>query len=176
MQYTPARISRKRDILARILWFALMRILNMDRLNLKYVWEQEGIPVVLRRTGKGQRLRVRLPYSDSNRLWLQNDRRTKPVWITRENYWELPKTWFNDFVNRSLLKYGKVYIIQPYREQEVCAPACQNATGHECQCSCMGLYHGTGSDKSWFVVSDTFATRWHQQQLACRLLAAKYQS
>jgi hypothetical protein len=32
----------------------------MDKLTLKYVWEQERIPVVLRRTGKGRRLRVRV--------------------------------------------------------------------------------------------------------------------
>lgn len=30
-------------------------------------------------------------------------------------YWELPKSWFNDLVDRALQRYGKVYIIQPYR-------------------------------------------------------------
>jgi hypothetical protein len=145
----------------------------MDKLTLKYVWEQERIPVVLRRTGKGLHLRIRLPYAETNRQWLQNGRRTRPVWIASEKYWELPKAWFNDFVERSLVKYGNVYIIQPYREQEKCSPACQNAVGHECQCSCMGLYHGAGNDGSWFEVSDTFATRWGDQELACRLLNAR---
>ena len=68
-------------------------------------------------------------------------------------YWELPKSWFNDFVDRALQRYGKVYIIQPYREQEICARACQEALGHECQCSCMGANHGVGNDGSWFEVS-----------------------
>lgn len=145
----------------------------MDKLTLNYVWGQERIPVVLRRTGKGQHLRVRVPFAEANRKWLQNDRRTSPVWIAGKKYWELPKAWFNDFVERSLVKYGKVYVIQPYREQEKCSPACQNATGHECQCSCMGLYHGAGNDGSWFEVSDTFATRWGDQQLACRLMTAR---
>ena len=99
----------------------------MDRQTLKYVWIQTRIPVALRRTGKGQRLRVRLPYAVSNRQWLQNGRRTSPEWIASGKYWELPKAWFNDFVDRSLAEYGEVYIIQPYREQEKCAPACQNA-------------------------------------------------
>src|ERR1700681_670412 len=99
----------------------------MDKLTLKYVWEQERIPVVLRRTGKGQRLRARLPYAETNRQWLQNGRPTAPVWISNKKYWELPKAWFNDFVERSLVQYGTVYIIQPYREQEKCAPACQSA-------------------------------------------------
>jgi hypothetical protein len=145
----------------------------MDKLTLNYVWGQEWIPVALRRKGKGQRLRVRLPFAETNRQWLQNGRRLSPDWIASKKYWELPKAWFNDFVERSLAKYGKVYVIQPYREQEKCAPACQNATGHECQCSCMGLYHGAGNDGSWFEVSDTFATRWNDQELACRLMTAR---
>jgi hypothetical protein len=143
----------------------------MDQVD--YVWNQGRIPVVMRRTGKGQRLRVRLPYADANRQWLQNGRRTSPVWIARSKYWELPKAWFNDLVERSLRRYGKLYVIQPYREQEKCAPACQNAVGHECQCSCMGRYHGAGNDGSWFEVSETFATRWSDQEVACRLMIAK---
>ncbi len=31
----------------------------MDRLTLSYVWNQKQTPVVLRRTGKGERIRVR---------------------------------------------------------------------------------------------------------------------
>ena len=134
------------------------------------VWKQQRIPVILRRGGKGERLRARVPYSDDNRVWLQNSRRSSPQWIDKYRCWELPKAWFNDLVDRSLKRYGKVYIIQPYREQEKCAPACQNATGHECQCSCMGEHHGVGNDGSWFEVSDTFATRWGNRRLACRLL------
>jgi len=37
----------------------------------------------------------------------------------------------------------------------------------------MGLYHGMRNDGSWFEVSDTFATRWGNLELACRLLTAK---
>jgi hypothetical protein len=141
--------------------------------DLNYIWNQKRIPVALRRTGQGERLRVRLPFADDNRQWLQDGRRIGPEWIAAKAYWEIPKSWFNDFVDRSLNRYGKVYIIQPYREQEKCSPACQNALGHECQCSCMGLYHGAGNDGSWFEISDTFATRWHSRELACRLLAAR---
>lgn len=146
---------------------------EMDSRALKLVWNQKEIPVVLRRIGKGERLRVRLPYADDNGKWLQNSRRSNPVWIAEKHYWEVPKAWFNDIVDRSLLRYVKVYIIQPYREQEKCSPACQNAVGHECQCSCMGLHHGVGNDGSWFEVSDTFSTRWGNRELACRLLTAR---
>ena len=119
----------------------------LDQLALSYVWKQKQIPVVLRRTGRGERIRVRLPFADDNRHWLQNGRRTAPEWIGgTEAYWELPKSWFNDLVDRALVRYGKIYIIQPYREQEICARACREALGHECQCSCMGANHGAGND------------------------------
>jgi hypothetical protein len=67
----------------------------MNTLTLKYVWGHGRIPVVLRRTGKRQRLRVRLPYAKTNRQWLQNDRRMSPTWIASKRYWELPKAWFS---------------------------------------------------------------------------------
>jgi hypothetical protein len=80
----------------------------MERLTLNYVWTQKLIPVVLRRIGRGERLRLRLPFSDGNRKWLQNGRRTIPDWIGGNRaYWELPKSWFNDLVDRALLRYGK---------------------------------------------------------------------
>ncbi len=141
--------------------------------RLANIWNQSEVPVVLRRTGKGKRLRVRLPYSSDNRSWIQTVGKTSPIWIASEKYWELPKSWFNNFVNMALGRYGKLYIIQPYRDQEKCSPACMNAVGHECQCSCMGANHGTGNDGSWFEVSDTFATRWGDLHLACRLMLAK---
>jgi hypothetical protein len=145
----------------------------MERLTLRYIWDQKQTPVVLRHAGSGEKIRERMPFADDNRQWLQNGRLTKPDWIVKGAYWELPKSWFNDFVDRALQRYGKVYIIQPYREQEICARACQEAKGHECQCSCLGANHGIGNDGSWFEVSDAFSTRWGERELACRLLTAR---
>lgn len=148
----------------------------MTDAELRRIWNQQLIPVLLRRGGKGQRLRIRLPYAKTNRDWLRNSKRFAPEWNDRQKYWEIPKAWINDFVERSLAKYGQLYVIQPYRPQEKCAPACLNATGHECECSCMGANHGVGNDGSWFEVSETFATRWHEQELACRLMTVRKQN
>jgi len=133
-----------------------------DTNRLLDVWNQTKTPVVLRRPGRGAKVRVRLPYAKDNRFWLKNGNLHDPHWIDGDGkrYWEIPKAWFNDFVARALEKYGQLYVIQPYREQEKCAPACMNAVGHECQCSCMGQNHGAGQHGHWFVVSDTFAMRW----------------
>lgn len=141
--------------------------------KIKAVWGQTQTPVIFRR-GKGFPLFARFPYSENNRAWIRNGRRNDPVWNKNKKHWECPKAWFNDLVERSLSRWGKLYIIQPYRHQEICAPACWNATGHECQCSCMEANHGAqSSGGDWFVVSDTFATRWHAAELACRLLVTK---
>lgn len=146
----------------------------MDRLTIEFVWRhQKDVPVILRRTGKGQLLRIRLPYSTDNRSWLQHGRRATPAWLANKQCWEIPKAWFDDFVERALAKYRKLYVVQPYRELEICAHRCRNAKGHECQCSCMGQYHGQGDDGSWFDVTDTFAARWGESVVACRLMTAR---
>jgi hypothetical protein len=145
----------------------------MEGTELKRVWSQREIPVILRRTGKGEKLRARIPRARGDFDWLRNGRHQAPFWNSDLDCWELPKAWFNDFVERALGSFGRVYVIQPYREEEKCSPACQNAHGHECECSCMGQYHGAGNDGTWFEVSETFATRWSDPQLACRLMTVK---
>ena len=150
--------------------------LTDKRQEIKRVWSQRVIPVVYRSVAK-KTLLLRIPYAPDNMAWLRNGKQRKPIWDKEYTCWHLPKAWFNDTVNRCLHRFGKVYVIQPYRAQEKCAPACWNAKGHICSCSCMGEHHGTSNpDGSWFVVSDTFATQWSEQELACRLLTMKSQT
>jgi len=146
-----------------------MEIGNENRI--RKIWKQDKIPVVFRK-GKGFKLMVRIPYSKNNALWLKGKKRIYPVWNKKFKCWDIPKAWFNDLIDQILEKHRKLYIVQPYREQEVCAPACWNAVGHECECSCMGENHGSqGPNGNWMVISETFATRWHDRELACRLLS-----
>lgn len=153
--------------------------------DLSRIWKQNEIPVVVRK-GEGYKLRVKLP-SRSPKLdphkgfkewqracfFLRAVRPSghQPKWLQRYGGWEVPAGWFNDLVNFLLSHFAKVYIIQPYREQEKCAYQCMNAQGHECECSCMGANHGAGGPGAgWYEVSDTFATRWGESYLACRLV------
>jgi len=133
-------------------------------------WHQTTTPVVVRR--RRDSLRIRLPYDPANRKFLRNGRRSEPRWVRDKGWWEIPRAWFNDFIDRALEHYGRVYVIQPYT-QEKCAPACLNAQGHICECSCMGANHGMGNDGTWFEVSETFAFRWSDTDLACRLLVRR---
>jgi len=138
--------------------------------NAAAIWKQVGTPVIYRQGG-GKPLMVRLPFAKDNRGWLQDDHRREPEWNARFKCWETPKSWFDDVVTRSLQRFGRIYVIQPYRVQEKCAPACWNARGFECECSCMGANHGSHNPSGkWRVISDTFAMQWHGRQLACRLI------
>ena len=109
--------------------------------NPKAIWKQEVIPVIYRR-GYGQPLMIKLPYESDNRNWLQRDHRRKPKWNKRFTCWEIPQSWLDDIVELTLRRFSRVYVIQPSRVQEKCAPACWNAEGFECNCSCMGANHG----------------------------------
>lgn len=147
--------------------------------DLRAVWRQNVIPVIVRK-GKGHKLRVKLPdASDDFEVrrgacaFLQQVRPEgrQPAWLSQFTGWEVANTWFSDLVDHILRRFGELYIIQPYREQEKCASACMNAIGHECQCSCMGANHGAGGPGAgWIEVSEAFATRWGDARLACRLL------
>ncbi|MEL6170592.1 MAG: hypothetical protein AAFR02_01070 [Pseudomonadota bacterium] len=151
----------------------MVEFVERETKRLRAIWDQKATPVVLRRGGKGERLRLRLPYANNNWTWLRNGRRCKPIWNAGEECWEIPKAWFNDFVERALKHYGALHVIQPYREQEICAAACRNAKGHECQCSCMGEHHGMGEGDGWFDVTEAFAVRSGERMLACRTMIKK---
>lgn len=58
----------------------------MDERTLTQVWNQSDIPVILRRQSKGEMLRARLPYAETNLSWLQNGRRNSPTWISNKRY------------------------------------------------------------------------------------------
>lgn len=141
--------------------------------TIREVLDQANIPVVLHR-GRGKPLAVRLPYAANNREWLRNDRRAMPTWRKDKRWWLVPLAWFSDTIERAVHHYGRAYVIQTYRPQQQCAPACWNARGFDCECSCMGENHGTGHPAGrWYVVSDTFATSWGDRQFTCRLITAK---
>lgn len=134
------------------------------------IWRQDKLPVVYRES-HGKPLLVRLPYDPNNGVWLKAAHRRNPVWLEQFKCWRVPHSWFDEIITECLSRFGSVYVIQPYREQEKCAPACWNAKGFECECSCMGQYHGSeGPYGKWYVISDTFAVTWKSRQLACRLI------
>lgn len=140
-------------------------------------WAQAQVPIVVRSGVPGDKLTARLPYRNDNRNWLHGlatgTRRPDVKWAPVEKAWKIPVVWFNRLVDGALDRYGRIYVVQPYREFEKCAPACRSATGHDCECSCMGANHGVGDGDGWFDVSETFSFRWGPYEAAIRLMTKK---
>ena len=147
---------------------------EVDRQHIEQVWRQGVVPVV-HRPPHGQPIMVRLPYRQGNRAWLAGGRRLKLEWHPDGRYWSLPCASFSQLVERLVREFGSAYVIQPYRVQEKCAPACWKAKHVDCMCSCMGAHHGMMVPGGrWYVISETCAVRWTDtEDLRCSLLTLK---
>jgi hypothetical protein len=145
--------------------------------KIKKIWRQKQIPVVYlpekSKRGNSEPVLLRLPFHENNREWIQNSKSRKPKWNEQQKHWEIPRAWFNEVIERILVRFGHVYVIQSFREQQKCAPACWNAEGFECECSCHGLNHGAGRPEGrWYVVSEACAVQWDERKLHYKLLIA----
>lgn len=146
---------------------------ELSDLDLKALWRQGDVPTIFK-PSKPLPVLVKLPYAEGNLDWLRNDRRSKPKWSTKYKAWEIPAAWFDSVIRLTLRRYADAYVIQLYREQQKCAPACWNAEGFHCECSCMGENHGGGHPGgSWYEISETFAVSWGVQRYSCRHLRVK---
>jgi len=135
-------------------------------------WRQQSIPVLFR-SGKAKPLLLRLPYAKDNRDWLHSDKRRNSLWNEQYKCWETPRARFDELIEKALARFKRVYVIQPVRRDQKCAPACWQAQGYECECSCMGNNHGSGSPSGdWHVVSETLAVQWGEKEYSCRLFEA----
>ena len=150
----------------------------MDITDQKFrqIWYESDKPVIVRQ-GKHRSVLMRFPRSATNTMWIKAWKRNNPIWDGQLECWETPRAWFNDMIQRCLEEYGVVYLVQRHREMQRCAPACWNASGYDCECSCMGANHGSGHPGGrWYVVSDTFAFKWDSRQYACRRIQAPAQA
>jgi hypothetical protein len=138
--------------------------------SIQKVWDLATIPIIYQ--GMNQDfLTLRLPYAIDNRKWLSSLGRNHPIWDAVKKVWLVPNNWFDRAISLVLSRYGKVYVIQPYREESKCAPACWNAVSLSCDCSCLGKNHGKGYPQGkWFVVSEALAIKWGEKKLSCRLI------
>lgn len=137
--------------------------------KLRSIWKQKEVPVIYRQPSPSP-VFFKVSYSDNNYEWVRGEKRHKPRWNQQYKCWETPVAWFDYLIERTLKRYGQVYVIQSHKEQQKCAPACWNATGFHCECSCMGANHGSGDSGAWYEVSETFAFQWGERQYACRLI------
>lgn len=140
---------------------------------LRRIWRQTAVPVVFRRE-RPSPLLVKVPVASANREWLRDDRKNKPEWDDQYKAWQVPQAWFESIIRLCVRRYMSCYVIQLHREKQVCAPACWNAQGFDCECSCMGENHGTGHPAGrWYEIDETLAVSWGVQKYACRMVRAR---
>jgi hypothetical protein len=133
------------------------------------LWQQNKLPVVYRpRQGK---LAVKLPYREDNQIWLKGGGSRRPKWHPEGKYWETPAAWYERVVRQSMVRFGGTYTIRPVQDLSKCAPACWNALGPDCHCSCEGENHGKGTGgRRWNVINESLAVEWGPERLRCTLL------
>jgi hypothetical protein len=137
------------------------------------IWRNKKTPVVFVPEESGD-IVVRIPYAGldrDDRTWLLGSGR-KINWAAKWRAWQLPRGRFNEIVSLIVREYGRLYLIQAYRPLQKCAPACWDARGPLCVCSCLGANHGSGQELE-HVVSEIYAFERGERKLACRLLEKK---
>jgi len=146
-------------------------MLDISRNTGVQIWRNGRIPVVYR-PGRREYLLARIPFTGESILWLAGEGKHRIEFNPRFKAWEIPPTRLNDIIKRCLNRFGETWLIQSYREFEKCAPACWNAEGFDCQCSCLGENHGSGRELE-HIVSETFAFEWGGRRLSARHFKAR---
>ena len=147
--------------------------------NARKAWNQKQFPVILRRkkqAGKNPKLRVKIPPGANAYFVLRGESRRshEPIRNTEGNYWELPYSRLNELVEILAKKFGSVILMQPVRHKQVCAKACMEAMGFECECSCLGENHGSRNmDSSWFEINDTYAVNYGEDEVSVKVISNK---
>lgn len=91
---------------------------------------------------------AKFPPSRTNRWWLRG-----PVGIRSPRldgkWWHLPRSCLTRLVNAAIDRYGYVALWRDMSKLSHCNKACLEATGLDCDCSCMGVFHGEGAH-NWY--------------------------
>ena len=130
------------------------------------VWNQSTTPVAFR-TAKN--LYARMPPKLGALGWLHRPGKRKPLWCRNKMCWRIPVSWLDWFIETAIEKNGACFVIREIKKREQCAPACWNAKGADCQCSCMGANHGQNEPGGkWHVLSDAYAVHFGPKTYAVR--------
>ncbi|MFI9465768.1 hypothetical protein [Streptomyces xiamenensis] len=114
-------------------------------------------PYVRRRYDE-TRLWAWMPFEGgSNRKWLMETlgERIRPEWNRPEGRWEIARPHLKALVAALVDRFEEVDVFLEFSTTERCHERCQEATGDDCSCSCMGENHGGAAYwKRWHLVGD----------------------
>lgn len=107
------------------------------------------------RPADGGRLKVRMPYSFTNRNWFEG-LGVRPEWDRDGKRWLVSRPHFRKVVNALAEKFGSVCVYVDSSAKTRCDKRCREAAGDECECSCLGVNHqGAAYWQSWEEVGGT---------------------
>ena len=102
------------------------------------------------------RIQARLPYDRGNRYLLREicGVGTRPDWT--QGRWEIARTHYGRLVEGLVAQFGEVHVTEDYNGRQFCDTRCQEATGDDCVCRCLGASHGhRGRLSHWILVGET---------------------
>ena len=92
---------------------------------------------------------VRLPARTGNLAWLRASARVRSPKQDERGDWKLPRASLTRFITASVDRFGWAALCREISKLSACTRACQEATGAECSCICLGEHHGENSG-GWY--------------------------
>lgn len=120
-----------------------------------------AVPPRIYRPLAPDRIQLRMPYDPANRRWLHQTLgdRIQPVWDKPGRRWLIARAHFGVLVDALVDRFGVVDVDAEFSTAQKCDRRCMEATGDDCECSCMGEHHGGGIWFGWVEVGDTTLIR-----------------
>jgi hypothetical protein len=91
---------------------------------------------------------ARIPAMKGNRRWLHETVRIRSPRLAGDR-WYLPRNCLVRLVTAAVDRYGYIVVSRDMSRLSRCTRSCLEATGMDCDCSCLGAYHGQNSG-GWF--------------------------
>lgn len=91
---------------------------------------------------------AKIPARKGNWRWLRQAVRIRSPRLDGDR-WHLPRNCLVKLVTAAVDRYGYIAVWRDMSRLSRCTTACLEATGVECDCSCLGAYHGENSG-GWF--------------------------
>lgn len=91
---------------------------------------------------------AKIPARKGNRRWLHRDVRIRSPRLDGDR-WVLPRNCLTRLVTAAVDRYGHIVVCRDMSRLSRCNRACLEATGADCDCSCLGAHHGVDST-GWF--------------------------
>lgn len=117
-------------------------------------------PVAMVWLPRSGQLVAKIPPRKGNYRWLHETVRVRSPRLDRDR-WYLPRSCLVKLVNAAVDRYGYIVVWRDMSRLSRCTRACLEATGLDCDCSCLGVHHGVDDDSGWFEIVEDIMVADH---------------